>query len=57
MERRDTKLSFEIKFVLSNDGCIFPSEMPGHQPDEIIVLFVFVLFEALRPSQQIFQPF
>ena len=35
MERRDTKLSFEIKFVLSNDGCVFPSEIPGHQPDYI----------------------
>ena len=33
MGRRDTKLSFEIKFVHSNDGCIFPSEIPGHQPD------------------------
>ena len=33
MERRDTKLSFEIKYVLANDGCIFPLEIPGHQPD------------------------
>ena len=35
MERRDTKLSFEIKFVLSKDGCIFPSETQGHQPDYV----------------------
>ena len=38
MERRDTKLLFEIKFVLSNDGCIFPSEIPGHQPDYRYIL-------------------
>ena len=44
MERRDTKLSFEIKFVLSDDGCIFPSEIPGRQPDYKVSVMFHLMF-------------
>ena len=51
--RSDTKLSFKIKFVLSNDGCIL-SQKSDYTPNFHIVKFgvtVFFTYFSYVPAQ------